>query len=214
MKNAKITYLFAFLFLSAVIIPTFATTAHAHRVNLFAYVEDGIVYTESSFSKKKKVHGGEILVFIGDKESPYITGKTDNNGEFTFPLPTVAREKSLPLHMTLKASQGHRNTWTIEPDEFGELPTTLPLPGADTPSQNAPQRNTSIAQKKSADDLPTAAIKSLQAEVDSLKKRNAQLKKQLIDNSSKDPGIKEILAGLGYIFGLFGLWTWFSSRKK
>ncbi|HHK60902.1 MAG TPA: carboxypeptidase regulatory-like domain-containing protein, partial [Desulfobacterales bacterium] len=52
------------ILLLAVLYPLLAATnALAHKVNIFAYVEDGTVYTESYFPDGRKVQGGTVEVY-------------------------------------------------------------------------------------------------------------------------------------------------------
>lgn len=86
--------------------------AWAHKVNLFAYVEGGTVYTESYFPDGKKVEGGtvEVLDASGKK---ILEGKTDAQGAFNFPLP-----KKEDLTIVLDATMGHKNSYILKKSEM------------------------------------------------------------------------------------------------
>lgn len=88
------------------------TQAWAHKVNLFAYVEGGTVYTESYFPDGKKVEGGtvEVLDASGKK---ILEGKTDAQGAFNFPLP-----KREDLTFVLDATMGHKNSFILKKSEM------------------------------------------------------------------------------------------------
>jgi nickel transport protein len=87
--------------------------ALAHKVNVFAYVENGTVYTESYFPDGKKVEGGTIEVFdrAGKK---VIEGKTDREGRFSFPLPATKDD----LNIVLNASMGHKTSFLLKKAEM------------------------------------------------------------------------------------------------
>ncbi len=89
-----------------------ATSALAHKVNIFAYVEDGTVYTESYFPDGRKVQNGTVEVYdaAGNK---LATGTTNENGEFNFPLP-----KREDLTIVIIASMGHKNTFVLKKEEM------------------------------------------------------------------------------------------------
>jgi len=88
------------------------STANAHRVTIFAWVEGETIYTKSKFSGGKKVVGGDILVYDAH-ENRLLTGKTDEKGEFSFKVP-----KKEALKVVLQAGAGHRGEWMIPADEI------------------------------------------------------------------------------------------------
>jgi nickel transport protein len=86
--------------------------AWAHKVNVFAYVEDGKVFTESYFPDGRKVEGGTIEVRDAGG-AKLLEGKTDNQGLYSFPLP-----KKEDLTITLDASMGHKNSFVLKKSEM------------------------------------------------------------------------------------------------
>ena len=91
-----------------------AGTALAHKVNIFAYAENRVVYTESYFPDGKPVGGGviEVLDAVGNK---ILEGKTDTDGLFSFPVP----DKKEDLTIVLNASLGHKNQYILKKSELG-----------------------------------------------------------------------------------------------
>ena len=89
-----------------------AAPALAHKVNLFAYSEDGKVFTESYFPDGIKVKGGTVEVYDakGDK---ILTGKTNNKGLFSFPF--VKKED---LTIIINATMGHRNKFILKKEDM------------------------------------------------------------------------------------------------
>ncbi len=85
-----------------------APAAWAHKVYVFAWVEKGMVHTESSFGDQP-VHGGAIDVVDMAGQS-ILTGKTDDQGHFSFPIP---QEVSSDLTVKLNATMGHQAQWKI-----------------------------------------------------------------------------------------------------
>ncbi|GAB6193020.1 Ig-like domain-containing protein [Desulfocastanea catecholica] len=90
-----------------------AVPAMAHKVNIFAYVEGGVVYTESYFPDGRMVENGtiEVLDASGNK---LLDGKTDQDGLFSFPLP----EKKEDLTIVINASMGHKNSYLLQKSEM------------------------------------------------------------------------------------------------
>jgi nickel transport protein len=91
----------------------FAIPAMAHKVNIFAYVENGTVYTESYFPDGKMVAEGSIEV-LGSDGKKVVEGRTDNDGRFSFPLP----EKKENLTIVINATMGHKNSFILKTSEM------------------------------------------------------------------------------------------------
>jgi len=97
--------------------------AFAHKVIVFAWVENGVVYTESSFNGGFKVHEGKIKVFDG--EGKLVTsGITDDKGRFSFKVPDNI---NTDLIVKLDAAEGHQAHWKIHRKELvkGDSPVEL-----------------------------------------------------------------------------------------
>ncbi|MEM5785953.1 MAG: hypothetical protein AAGU11_01465 [Syntrophobacteraceae bacterium] len=88
--------------------------AHAHKVNVFAYVENGRIMTESYFSDGHEVENGTIQVFDSQKQK-VAEGKTDKEGKFSLPIP-----KKDDLTIVIDASMGHKSTFLLKKSELGE----------------------------------------------------------------------------------------------
>jgi len=86
-------------------------TAPAHKVNLFAYVEAGRVYTESYFPDGSPVKGGKVLVYDGQNKL-LLEGVTDNGGLFSFDVPKID-----DLTIIIEATMGHRNHFKLKKSE-------------------------------------------------------------------------------------------------
>lgn len=91
-----------------------AAPASAHKVNIFAYVEGGKIYTESFFPDGKPVEGGTIEV-LDSQDQKVAEGVTDKDGKCVLPVP-----KKDDLTVTINASMGHRNTYKLKKSELGE----------------------------------------------------------------------------------------------
>ncbi|MFZ7128337.1 MAG: carboxypeptidase regulatory-like domain-containing protein [Desulfobacterales bacterium] len=85
--------------------------ALAHKVNLFAYVESGTVYTESYFPDGRPVGGGKVTVF-DSRDRLLLEGETDKEGMFDFPVPGVD-----DLTIVLDATMGHKTSFKLTKDE-------------------------------------------------------------------------------------------------
>lgn len=89
------------------------SAAWAHKVNIFAYVDEGTVYTESYFPDGRPVINGIIEVRT-EKGTVVLEGKTDDLGLFSFALTKNKR----PLTITIKASMGHTSSFILEQSDI------------------------------------------------------------------------------------------------
>jgi len=101
-----------FLLFTGFILFFLTSPALGHKVNVFAYVEDGTVYAESYFPDGKPVDDGTIEVF-DSSDNKLLEGKTDKEGKFSFKLP-----KKEDLTIVINASMGHRNTYLLRKEEM------------------------------------------------------------------------------------------------
>ena len=91
-----------------------SSTALAHKVNIFAYVEDGVVYTESYFPDGRAVENGAIEVYDSQGHK-LLEGVCDKDGLFSFKVP-----KKDDLTIVINASMGHKNKFILKKDEIGD----------------------------------------------------------------------------------------------
>jgi len=96
------------LFVPVVLILLTNSTALAHKVNLFAYVEGGKVYTESYFPDGTPVESGKVLVY-DSRNSLLLEGLTDKAGLFSFNVPKVD-----DLTIVIEATMGHKNSFKLK----------------------------------------------------------------------------------------------------
>ncbi|QLA18061.1 hypothetical protein GD604_09445 [Desulfolutivibrio sulfoxidireducens] len=230
---------FAFLVLALACLP--ASAALAHRVNLFAYVDGGRIVTESWFSKSSKVRAGIIEVFDAATGEKFLSGTTDDAGNFAFAIPPEARARKADLRITLQAGEGHANQTTIKADEYvnAPVPQSAPAPagpGSDatppggvtpdqavvpdgTPPPAAVSENTAKPGSPAAAAFPSPPVPigpdpRLLAAMDSmLDAKLAPIKSMLAEAQDPAPSMTEILGGIGWIFGLVGIAAYSKSRK-
>jgi nickel transport protein len=106
-----------FLIVILAIIP--AGPAVAHKVILFAWVEDGMIHTESSFGSKRKAQNCTITV-VDETGQVVHTGQTDLEGNHSFAIP---ENRDSDLILTLDAGIGHQAQWKISKKELITLPS-------------------------------------------------------------------------------------------
>ena len=101
------TILFCFIFL-------FPVKSYAHKVYVFAWAENGKIYTESKFSSNKFVKNGKI--FIQDtKGDVFLNGITSDKGSFIFDIPDNLKSNII---IKLDAGMGHQAEWQLDFEEI------------------------------------------------------------------------------------------------
>lgn len=90
-----------------------AAPAMAHKVNIFAYVEGDVVYTESYFPDGRMIANGSIEV-LGAAGNTLLEGRTDQDGLFNFPVP----KKKEDLTIVINATMGHKNSYLLQKSEM------------------------------------------------------------------------------------------------
>lgn len=103
----RLYFILIFVFVSLLV----CTNAMAHKVNLFAYVEGGKVFTESYFPDGRTVENGKVLVF-DSQDKKLLEGVTDKDGLFSFQIPKVD-----DLNIVLEATMGHKNNYKLKKAE-------------------------------------------------------------------------------------------------
>ena len=103
--------LFNCLLITALVVLLSSGIAVAHKVNVFAYVEGGKVYTESYFPDGSPVEGGKVLVY-DSQDKLLLEGVTDKAGLFNFDLPKVD-----DLTIVIEATMGHKNSFKLKKAE-------------------------------------------------------------------------------------------------
>ncbi len=178
----------------------------AHKVNIFAYVDGDSVVTDSGYSRSKRVHGGAVEVYDAASGTMLLSGITNENGRFDFKIPAEARAGKMDLRLLLKAGTGHQAEWTVKYDEYGAAK------GPFAPA--APDHGHMAVAASDAGKQASGAVVST-SEVEAIVRRELEpVKRMLASLSQKGPGVTEIIGGIGYILGLFGIMAYMKSRKK
>ena len=203
-----------FLFSLIILVILFDMPAFAHKVSIFAWVEGDTVYTQSKFSKGKRVKNSSVIVFDSDGNK-LLEGKTDDNGEFSFTIP-----KQTALKVVLKASMGHMAEWKIPVEEINpEAVSNNSKPESDlkdsyetSSGSQTINSGTDLSVLSESHGISKQEIKKLIDE--SLDRKLSPIMNILADSYGGGPGLTEIIGGIGYIFGLVGVAMYFTSRRK
>lgn len=118
-ENIRCSNLFKKL-LYTILICFLSYGAAAHKVNIFAEVDSGIVNISCYYSKGKKVRSGEIKVLETKNGNLIYKGITDESGFLSFKIPEAAMKYNSDLKIILDAGMGHRAEWNISYKEILE----------------------------------------------------------------------------------------------
>jgi nickel transport protein len=190
-----------------------AQPVYAHRMTIFAWVEGDVVHTESKFGNGKAVKHAKVSV--SDVNGNFIIeGKTDEDGRYFFKAP-----KPIDLKIVLTASMGHQAEWTVSADEFMQGPgkDNQPAPKTDgTPEKEEVQKKQNITQeRRPADATMTVSSQEIKEMIDSaLDRKFKPVMDMLVKLNDPSPKMSDVVGGIGYIFGLAGVYLYFSSRKR
>lgn len=195
-----------------------ATSAFAHRVNIFAWAEGTTVHTESFFSSGNRAQNSAVTATDKKTGRTIAKGVTNSNGEWSFIIPAEAAKAKDPIIISLDAGQGHAGSWTMEADDFAEatpksVPATNVQPNETVKTQTPAQKTADAAAtvtltKKELDELIRNAVRQ---ELIPVKAQVAKLNAQILQPATS---MKDIFGGIGYILGLLGLAAFMQYRKK
>jgi len=181
--------------------------ASAHKLNMFAYVEGDEIFAEGYFTDGKKAKNSKITVF-DSANNELLRGTTDSDGQFSFAIPQQG-----DLRITVNAGMGHQAEYTLLKDELSEESTPARSPG--TPPTAAV--NATTVQINDGPLTPVIGINldndALRTEVErAVGKAIKPLMRELSMRSEKS--FADIVGGIGFIFGLFGVAMYFKARKQ
>ena len=194
MQNAKckiLIILFCCFYLLLI-----AASAFAHKVNIFAYVEGDKVYTESYFPDGKKIEGRLIEVY-DSQGNKLLEGKTDKDGQFNFKPP-----KKDTFKIVINASMGHKNSYILQANE-------LPQPKAIQKPQELELKKTEPKEITQVDLVQIEMIIN-----SSLDKKLKPIMRELAKTQQRKVSFREVIGGIGYIFGIMGIIAYFLGKNK
>ena len=196
MKNK----LYLILIFICLIVIMMDVSVFAHKVIIFAYVEGDRVYTESYFSDGKKCIDSKIEVF-DNRGNKLLEGLTNGEGEFSFEVPSEDGD----LKIVLTAGMGHRAKYSISADELRGAAGLI--------KEELEEPVTVVSPKTSSVDLKeiqSIIEDTLDEKLEPIMREMREIKKSQEDKISPT----EIIGGIGYIIGIFGIVAYFLSRKK
>ncbi len=208
-----------FLLCILVLACVWGAPALAHKVIVFAYVEGSDVVVEGSFPGGKPCKNCPVTVRDIAEGTDLLQGKTDAKGLWRFPLPPFALSAKQGLEIILEAGEGHRATWTLEPAEYMQHTPATPESGASpmaqepaAPAATAPSSDAGAQPAPQPIDMALLRQVVAQASAEAVSREIAPLKRSILQ--ADEPGLRDILGGIGYLVGFAGLFAYARSRKS
>ena len=195
-----------------------APFASAHRVNIFAFVDGDAVQVECGFNRRQKVTQGPVAVLDATTGVQLWQGTTDDNGGFRVPVTAELRKAGHDLNLRIIAGEGHQNDWTVAADELASsgTPKAVAVAAAEVPATPASLVAGQAAPSAAA---PVAAVSggATPAEIErivdaALDAKLSPIKRMLAEQTEAGPNLRDIIGGIGWIFGLIGVAAYFRRR--
>lgn len=195
----------------------FAGQASAHRLNVFAWLENDQILVDCAFPQNRPAKNAHVAILDNVTKKTLLEGKTNQEGRFSFPTPDVIRQGH-GLLIEVNAGQGHRGEWLMDASElyaaaslaagFDNAAIAASQEGKDSHVHVEARRNAPFPQPAVTHDQAREIAQAV------VEQRLAPLRRQLAASAVKGPGITEIIGGLGWIVGLVGIGLYFKSRKS
>ncbi|RLB09342.1 MAG: cobalt transporter CbiM [Deltaproteobacteria bacterium] len=189
------------LIISLIILVLIPSYGFCHRINIFCYVDGASIRCEARFTPGGPVKNGEIIVRSVQTKEILLKANTNEKGEVSFRIPKKAIDNHWDLKVICNAEMGHRNFWIIKADELPQKEETAPVPEKKD-IEKTPQK---IGISKRELEIVISKI---------IRKELAPVKRDIAELSEHKISFQDIIAGLGYIFGLAGIALYFMSKKK
>ena len=183
-----------------------AGPALAHKFLASGWVEEDSIFIESAFGNGDLPHNAEVLVF-DEAGKQLLSTTTDDEGTCSFKIP----QKSA-LTVKINAGMGHQADVLIPLEEVAAA-----FSGEDAPAAAAALPSTQTTKSATADAQMVSGLSAqqIQAIVEkSLDKKLHPIVRKLSVKENTGPTVKDIIGGVGYIFGLVGIGTYFNYRRK
>ncbi len=183
-----------------------ADRACAHKVNAFAYVQGDKVIVEAYFSGNVRMRDGKVQVFdaVGNM---FKEGRTDENGEFSFPVADISKDAG-DVRILVDAEMGHQAEYILSAADIPGRAAQVSVP-------QPPEKSSSAKPGPKEISAPLADMgKLLDDKLQPLITMLGTQQKLLLAEKNNGPSFREIVGGLGWIMGIFGLWSYMSSRNK
>lgn len=160
--------------------------AFAHRVHAFAWIEGGQVIVDAYYSRSSRVGQGRVEIVDTASGAVLATGTTDAEGRAVFAVPMEHGGQGLTI--VVDAGAGHRAEWSIAAKELATGGAEI---SGDATPESAPGADSAANVRPGAAKPPHAPVPP-----------------------DDGPGLRDVVGGLGWIVGIFGIAAWLDARRR
>ena len=204
-----------------------AAPVEAHRLNVFAWLENNEIMVECNYGNKRPVIDAQVTILDKDTGQTLTRGTTDNTGHFAFAVPQVIRDGHT-LAIDVNAGDGHRSEWIMPASELygaASLSAGFKQEAIEEATQNpAVRESPASVQMSPSPNMPQAMGPRPGSQIgpehlrimirDEMEQQLAPIRRTLASQSADGPGVAEIIGGLGWIVGLTGIVLFFLGRRR
>lgn len=186
--------------LAAVLIAAASLSAGAHQLRVFASPDGGQIGGQVYFVGGGPARNAPVTVEAPGGEALGAT-ETDSEGTFTF-----TPERAVDHTFIVDLADGHRDAFTVTADSLpiaaeappaeDAAPDSEPVEGPAEPSE--PRATPGAVETGGQDALRQATEEAVSRQIRPLREQ--------IDALAKERRLQDIVGGIGYIFGIIGLY--------
>jgi len=192
-----------------------SSQALAHKLSVFAYAEGNKVFVEGYFADGKKAQNSNVQAF--DSAGKVVAqGTTNDKGQYLFEVP-----KADDLKIVINAGMGHRGEYMLPASELGDGTDTAEPPAAHIAEPPAAQP---ASQQQASVDVPKPEAVTTQPTATSNEQLERVVHKAVneaimplvreLDETRQKNSLRDLLGGVGFIFGFMGLFFFFKARQQ
>ncbi len=181
-----------------------ATTASAHKLKVFATVEDGALAGYAFFVGGGRPQGATFIIQDASGKEIY-RGTTDDKGTYSWQPPQPD-----DLKIIVNAGDGHVADTEISRDRFSGTDST----GGETAQQSVSTPNGSSVTTTQEAESGACTLNDIEKVVDNSVERQIRPLLEAYAEAGDRAKLTDVVGGIGMIFGLAGIGMWGFSRKR
>lgn len=189
----KLKYLFLLISLTF-----FPTAIFAHALYAVGQAEGHHVTGAAYYSDSTPAAQAHVVVADTMEPNNKVEGKTDEEGNFTLNLPKALQDEAVSLQVTISGSPGHQ--------------VTVDIPRISSSKSATTEKHTTKASLLINNE--TAHNHSSHSHPNITSEETLKLLRQDIAELREKLYFHDIISGMGYLIGIFGLYAFWLSRRQ
>ncbi|HOK56225.1 MAG TPA: hypothetical protein PKV21_00015 [bacterium] len=171
----------------------FSVITFAHKINIFTYKEGNKIFVEGYFQDGSPCKNSPVEVY-NEKSEKILDGKTDEKGIFSFDIPDAEKIK-----IVLTADMGHKVETEMELKKKTEIKK-------EEKKVEKKEEKTEIQKGIDEEKIKEIVEESVEKAINPLIKE--------IEKEKQKIKLTDIIGGIGYIFGILGIYLYFRGRSS